>query len=135
MKPLLMGTALLVLAAAAEPAAPLLLPPGQARVVVRSAARPLPVRELGLREAGLAAGPVFPRADEIRIFDSAAKTNESPRARLWLNSTQTNRYWFHTGGRGSAEGYVIPRGAAVAVVTRASTNAVSWTCPLPETRD
>ncbi len=131
MKRVLLWSALLPIAALAEPAA-LILPPGQAQVVVRDAARAMPIRELGLREAGLAAGPVFMRADEIRIFDSAAQTNESPRTRLWINTMQTNRYWFHTGGRGSAEDFVIPRGAAVAVVTRASTNAIPWTCPLPD---
>lgn len=121
---LLLGSASLALAA------DVVLPPGGARVVVSAAPREMALRDLRFREAGLAAAAYFAKADEIRIFTSVEKTNESPAARIWINSAQTNRYWYHTGGTGSAEGHVIPAGAAVAVVLRASTNTVAWPDPL-----
>ena len=121
--------ALLAAATATAWAAPVTIEPGRAQVVVRATDRAVRVADLGLREAGLAAAARFQQADEIRVFDSAALTNQSPRARLWINAAQTNRYWFHTGGAGSAEQFVIPAGSAVAVVTRASTNALTWSPP------
>ena len=122
----------LLLAAIATTAEPVrvTLSPDRAQVVVPATDRALRVGELGLREAGLAAAARFQQADEIRIFDSAALTNQSPHARIWINAAQTNRYWFHTGGAGSADQFVIPAGSAVAVVTRASTNTLTWSPPL-----
>ena len=121
----------LMLAAAAATAETvrITVPPGRAQVVVPATDRDVRVADLGLREAGLAAAPLFQQADEIRIFASEALTNASPRARIWINAAQTNHYWFHTGGTGSAEQFVIPAGSAVAVVTRAATNSITWSWP------
>lgn len=121
---------LLLAAAAAAETARITLDPGHAQVVVQATDRALRVADLGLREAGLTAAPLFQHADEIRIFDAAALTNTSPRARIWINAAQTNRYWFHTGGAGSAEQFPIPAGATIAVVLRASTNAITWSLPV-----
>lgn len=106
------------------------LAPRAENLVTRAAPRAVPLADLKIREAGLAASPYFSKADEIRVFASEARMNASPAARIWVHAGQTNLYWFQTGGSGSAETYVIPQGAAVVVLTRASTNALPWTNPL-----
>ena len=123
---------LLLAATAAAETARITLDPGHSQVVVQATDRALRVADLGLREAGLAAAPLFQHADEIRIFEAAALTNTRPRARIWINAAQTNRYWFHTGGTGSAEQFLLPAGATVAVVLRASTNAITWSGPMAD---
>ena len=89
-------------------------------VVVAEAPRDLPLRDLGLREAGLRGAPLFPQADEIRVLAGTNALNASPVARIWINAAQTNAYWFHTGGTGSAEQYVVEKGRTVVTVTRAA---------------
>ena len=89
-------------------------------VVVAEATRAQPLRELGLREAGLRGATLFPQADEIRVLAGTNALNASPVARIWINTAQTNAYWFHTGGTGSAENYVIEKGRTVVTVTRAA---------------
>lgn len=108
-----------------------LLPNGAYNVVTYAAPRAVPLAELGLKEAGLAAAVVFQKADEIRIFTSRASldANESPKARIWVNAAE-GKLWFHTGGEGSAEGYVIQPGEVVLVHTRASTAPIAWKNPL-----
>lgn len=108
----------------AATAAELAIPPRSHVVLIEAATTDIPLRDLKLREAGLAPGGYFQEADEIRVFRSKAVMNESPEARIWLNARQTNAYWFHTGGEGSAEGYLVRSNAAVVIVTRGSSNTV-----------
>lgn len=103
------------------------LAPGLFHVVTYAAPAALAVKDTGLREAGLAAGPVVPKSDEIRIFANRDVMNAAPLARIWLNSREGGTYWFITGGEGDASDFVIPAGAAVVVWTRAGTAPVSWT--------
>ena len=77
------------------------LPPHSETVLMEAATTDIPLRDLKLREAGLHAAPLFPKADEIRVFKDKTAINASPAARIWINAAQTNRYWFHTGGEGS----------------------------------
>lgn len=101
-------------------------PGGIFTILTYSAPRDLRLADTGLREAGLAAGLMIRNADEIRIFASRTVMNESPLARVWLNAGKTGAYWFQTGGEGKADDFVIPKGAAVVVWTRVSTNAITW---------
>lgn len=103
------------------------LAPGLFHVVTYAAPAAMAVKDTGLREAGLAAGPVVPKADEIRIFANRDAMNAAPLARIWMNSREGGAYWFITGGEGDASAFVIPAGAAVVVWTRAGTTPVSWT--------
>jgi len=106
-----------------------LLPSGTYNVVTYAAPRAIALSELGLKEAGIKGGPVFRAADEIRVFASRAKMEESPQARLWLN-TRENAWWYHTGGTGSAEKFVLQPGEVLVVITRASTQPIAWKNPL-----
>ena len=101
------------------------LPPKAFTVLTESAPRDIPLRDLKLREAGLKASPHFQTADEIRVFKDKTVMNESPLARIWINAAQTNTYWFYTGGKGTAENFVIQSNRAVVIVTRASTNEIA----------
>lgn len=101
------------------------LPPKTHTILTEATPRDIPLRELRLREAGLKAAVHFQEADEIRVFKDRTVMNESPLARIWINAAQSNEYWFHTGGRGSADDFAIRAGHAVVIVTRGSTNAVS----------
>lgn len=101
-------------------------PGGMFNVLTYNLLADTPLKNTGLKEAGLAAGPVILKSDEIRIFRDRSSMDAAPLARLWLNSAEGGSYWFHTGGDGSAEDYVIPKGAAVVVWTRASTAPISW---------
>ncbi len=83
--------------------------------------------DTGLKEAGLAAGDVVPKSDEIRIFSSREAMNAAPLARIWLNQREGGAYWFITGGDGDASEFIIPEGAAVVIWTKASIKPVSWT--------
>ncbi|HMP90510.1 MAG TPA: hypothetical protein PJ991_09925 [Kiritimatiellia bacterium] len=96
-------------------------------VVTYAAPEDMVLSSTGLKEAGLASGPIVLRSDEIRIFSSRDVMNSAPLARIWLNSREGGRYWFHTGGEGSAEDFVIPKGAVVVVWTRASQSSIAWT--------
>ncbi len=106
-----------------------LLPSGVYNVVTYAAPRGVKLVDLGLREAGVRGGPVFRVADEIRIFASREKMEESPKARLWLN-TRENAWWYHTGGEGSAEGFALQPGEVMVIVTKASTAPLAWKNPL-----
>jgi len=101
-------------------------PGGIFTVLTYAAPRDMRLADTGLREAGLAAGLMIRKADEIRIFASRDVMNESPLARVWINAGKSGAYWFQTGGEGKADDFVIPKGAAVVVWTRASTNAITW---------
>ena len=103
-----------------------LLPNGAFNVLTYEVEQDMTLSATGLREAGLAAGPIVLRSDEIRIYTSRAVMNAAPLARIWLNARENGHYWFHTGGSGSAEQFVIPKGAAVVVWTRASTTSIAW---------
>lgn len=107
-----------------------LLPSGVYNVVTYEAPRAVRVADLGLREAGLAAGPVFRLADEVRIFTSRSVMEESPKARLWLNAREGGRWWYHTGGENSAEEHVLQPGEVLVVLTRVTTREVAWRNPL-----
>lgn len=107
-----------------------LLPSGVYNVVTYEAPRAVRMADLGLKEAGLAAGPVFRLADEARIFESRSVMEQSPKARLWLNAREGGRWWYHTGGEGSAEGHVLQPGEVLVILTRASTRPLTWTNPL-----
>jgi hypothetical protein len=93
-------------------------------VVVASAPREIPLRDLKLREAGMTGGGIFLESDEIRVFKNKDVMNESPLARIWINAARTNSYWFNTGGKGSAENFVVQPGNAVVVFARASTSGI-----------
>lgn len=93
-------------------------------IVTESAPKDIPLRDLKLREAGLKPGKVFALSDEIRIFKNKGVMQEAPAARIWLNETQTNAYWYFTGGKGSAEEFVLRKGQALVIATRASTNDI-----------
>jgi len=114
-----------------EPVTTELAPGGAYNVVTLGAPREVALSDLGLKEAGIAAGKMFLQADEIRIFTSRASmdANESPKARIWVNAAE-GALWYHTGGTGSAEGHVIRVGEVVLVHTRASRAPVAWTNPL-----
>lgn len=125
-----LGMAILIGAAAAAGAVDLIregdaLQPGGYHLVVAESDGTLTVADLGLREAGLARSAFFPRADEIRIFADASDLETAPLARIWIDEA-SGAYRFHTGGEGVADGYVIPKGAAVVVYLRASTAPVPW---------
>ena len=94
-------------------------------VLTESAPRDMTLGELKLREAGLRAGKIFPEADEIRVFKNRDATNAAPLARFWINAAQTNSFWFYRGGSGSAEKFVVKKGVAVVIFTRASTNGLT----------
>jgi hypothetical protein len=102
------------------------LKPGEYYFATENAPRELKLSDTGLKEAGLAAGDFFPKSDEIRIFASKDKTNESPKARIWLNAKEGGEYWYHTGGSGNAAGHVIHAEEAVVIYTRASKTPVTW---------
>lgn len=97
--------------------------------ITESAPRDMKLREFKFREAGLTATPYFQDADEIRIF-STSDTSRAPETRIWLNSSQSNAYWFHKGGTGSAEEFVVKKGQAVLIHARALTKTVL--VPKPE---
>lgn len=98
--------------------------PGSHAVLTECAPRDIALRDLKLREAGLKAAPLFPLADEIRVFENKAAMNEATLARIWINSSQTNAYWFYRGGSGSAENFIIRQSNAIVIVARGSTNPV-----------
>lgn len=103
-----------------------LLPSGIYNVVTFDAPRAMPVGALGLRNAGVTAGPIFLLSDEIRIFADKNHMDRSPKARLWLNAREGGKLWYHTGGQGSAESHVLERGEVLVVYTRASTKPIAW---------
>jgi len=107
----------------------LVVPPHSYGVITESATNDIPLRALKLREAGLKAAATFSAADEIRVFRSKDEMNEAPLARIWINSKQTNAYWFYRGGKGSAEDFVLRRGEALVVATRAQTSNLTLTKP------
>ena len=102
------------------------LQPGVYNVLTYAAPHAVKISELGLKEAGLQGARRFQNADEIRIFSDKTRTNESPKARIWINTHEGNRYWFCTGGSDSAEDYVIQAGEMVVVYTRVSKQAIPW---------
>lgn len=104
-----------------------LAPSNTLNVLTFSAPRATTVRELGLEDIGLTAGPLLVKADEIRIFANRDAINASPKARLWLNSLKGNRWWYQTGGEGAADEHVIQPGEMVIVITRATTREIAWT--------
>lgn len=106
-----------------------ILPSGTYNIVTYAAPRAVPLMELGLKDVGLRGGPVFRVADELRIFASRDVMEQSPKARLWLN-TRENAWWYHTGGEGSAEGVVLQPGEVLVIVTKASTEILAWKNPL-----
>ena len=106
-----------------------LLPSGVYNVVTYAAPRDIALAELGLKEAGVKGGAAFRVADEIRIFADRSRMQESPQARLWLN-TRENAWWYHTGGAGSAEGLILKKGEVLVVFTRAGSAPLAWKNPL-----
>jgi len=113
-------------AAVVEVSSGVIQPNSVFNVLTYAAPRSLVLSETGLREAGLKAGPVVHKSDEIRIFSSRDVMNAAPLARIWLNGRENGSYWFITGGEGDASAFVIPEGAAVVVWSRASTEAFNW---------
>jgi hypothetical protein len=107
--------------------------PGTYNLATDHAPAALTLRETGLKEAGLAAGEFFPQADEIRIFPSKDRMNESPKARIWLNAREGGQYWYHTGGSGSAAEHRVEKGEALVIYTRISTNTLTWANPFRPT--
>ncbi len=103
-----------------------LLPSGAFNVVTYAAPRAAKVAELGLREAGVAAGPVFQKSDELRIFAQRDLMRESPLARLWFNAREGGQLWYHTGGEGSAAAFVLQPGQVLVVHTRVSSQPITW---------
>ena len=103
-----------------------LLPSGAFNVVTYAAPRAVKVAELGLREAGVAAGPVFQKSDELRIFASRDLMRESPLGRLWFNAREGGQLWYHTGGEGSATAFVLQPGQVLVVHTRVSSKPITW---------
>jgi hypothetical protein len=103
-----------------------LMPSGVYNVVTYAAPRAVKVADLGLREAGVAAGPMFQKADELRIFASRAALDASPQARLWFNAREGGQLWYHTGGAGSAAGHVLQPGEVLVIHTRVSTQPIAW---------
>jgi hypothetical protein len=107
-----------------------LMPSNAVNVVTLNAPRAIPLRELGLE--ALREGVAIMVADEIRIFTSGDALNVRPAARIWRNAREGGRWWYQTGGVGSAEGHVIEAGQAVIVITRASTAKIPWSNPLAD---
>lgn len=104
-------------------------PTGSYNVVTYAAPRAITLKQLGLREAGLTGGKVFRLSDEIRVFVSRDKIEQSPKARLWLN-TRENAWWYHTGGEGSAEDFELLPGEVMMIITRGSKEPIFWKNPL-----
>lgn len=102
---------------------------GAFNVITFSAPRDLKVSELGLREAGLRAGEDLLEADEIRIWDNQDNMESSPLARIFIHAGQQGRFWYQTGGEGSAEDHVIRKGQAVVVYTRSAEGDIAWNNP------
>ncbi|HMP76140.1 MAG TPA: hypothetical protein PKE12_07585 [Kiritimatiellia bacterium] len=135
MKSLLSALCLSLGVTLAQAAAPALVevvdtlaPSNALNVVTYSAPRAVSIAELGLD--ALHAGVAIMVADEIRIFASRDAMDASPKARLWRNAREGNRWWYQTGGVGSAEGHVVQPGEVIVVVTRASTQPIAWKNPL-----
>jgi hypothetical protein len=105
-------------------------PSNAVNVITLNAPRAISLRELGLE--ALRAGAAIMVADEIRIFTSGDALNARPAVRIWRNSREGGRWWYQTGGEGSAEGHVIEPGQAVLVITRASTEAIPWSNPFAD---
>lgn len=97
-------------------------------VVTFSAPRVVPLRELGLESLSAANGIMI--ADEIRIFASRDVMDRSPAVRIWRNAREGGRWWYQTGGSGSAEDHVIQPGQVVLVILRSTTNDILWKNPL-----
>ncbi len=106
-----------------------LLPSGVYNVVTYQAPRDVALKELGLVEAGITGATRFQQADEIRVFTSRKVMEESPKARLWFN-TRENAWWYHQGGEGTADLFVLKRGEMLVVYTRASKERIDWKNPL-----
>jgi hypothetical protein len=102
---------------------------GAFNVLTFNAPRDLKVSELGLREAGLRAAESIIEADEIRIWNSQDDMEASPAARIYIHAGQGGRYWYQTGGEGSAEDHVIRKGQAVVVYTRVADADIAWSNP------
>lgn len=109
-----------------------LVPSNANNLVTYAAPRAISVVDLGLKEAGMQAGPTLLQADELRIFENRSAMNASPKARLFLNSREGGGWWYHTGGKGAADRHVIQPGEAVVVITRVSTNTLAWRNPLAD---
>jgi hypothetical protein len=103
---------------------------GAYNVVTYDCPRQVKLSELGLREAGLKAAASFPLGDEIRIFANRDVMNQAPKARVWINSGEGNRYWYLAGGEGSAEELALAKGEVVVVHTRVTKNDLPWKNPL-----
>lgn len=107
-----------------------LLPSNAVNVVTLDAPRALALRELGLE--GIKEGVAIMVADEVRIFSGRNVLDARPAVRIWRNAREGGRWWYQTGGTGSAEDHVIQPGQAVVVVTRGSERDIAWTNPLIE---
>lgn len=107
-----------------------LLPSNTVNVITLDAPRTISLRELGLE--GIKEGVAIMVADEVRIFSSRNVLDERPAARIWRNAREGGRWWYQTGGSGSAEDHVIEKGQAVVVITRASIEEIAWENPLAE---
>lgn len=103
-----------------------LLAGGVFNVATYAAPRAVTLAETGLKEAGLQAGPVIPKSDEIRIFTSRDVMNAAPLARIWLNAREGGQYWFITGGEGDASTFTIPEGAAVVIWIKSGSTPLAW---------
>ena len=109
-----------------------LLPSNALNVVTYEAPRAIALRALNLDGVGLTPGPAIMKADEIRIFTNRSVMGASPKARIWLNAREGGRWWYQTGGVGSAEDHVIQPGEAVVIITHATTTERPWKNPLVE---
>jgi hypothetical protein len=91
--------------------------------------KPITVRELGLRESGLAGGRNPSQADEIRVLDNEGGmgSRKAPKARIWLNDA-TGGFEHSPPDGGSAEAFVIGPGEAF-IVVRKRGPSLSWPVP------
>jgi len=103
-------------------------PGGMFNVLSYGTSADFALKDTGLKEAGLASGLVILQSDEIRIFSSRDAMNASPLARIWLMKNAGGvSYQFQTGGEGSAEAFIIPKGSVIIVWTRVTASPISWT--------
>ena len=107
-----------------------LMPSNAVNVITLNAPRAISLRELGLEV--IKEGVAVMVADEVRIFSGSQTLDARPAARIWRNSREGGRWWYQTGGSGSAEEHVIEAGQAVLVITRASGEEIAWSNPFAE---
>lgn len=87
---------------------------------------PVRVRDLGLKEAGLAGGNNAGEADEIRVLEQGgAASSRAPKARIWINPE--GAYVLSPSGGDAGDLFLAPGEAFIVVRKRGP--GITWTVP------